>query len=602
MVRIHAVPDDYLDESITAAERVFARAARHSFDAATARIRQSVTAAAGAEQFISPDDAQVAATVWSDELVNLLPLVDDAFKAASYGVVGSVGDAILPAEANAFFGIPPILDEAAVTHLGQARNRLRRFGDQAWNQVRGELLTGFQAGEGIDELAARVRQAGIATEARARTVARTEVISASNAGSYSASQSLPPVLRPKTKEWLATTDSRTRPSHSAADGQVVAMDAEFSVGGSSLRFPGDPFGPPGEIINCRCTPLYDVDEVNAKCGESLTAAAQAPVSAYRQARLALGLNRKQVADQLGWSQFKLDKIELGKEVPTGAELDALFTKVPGYRDKFVPLNTATVTSSPPSTPVTLPGATIIGSCTITPKDTSPPKTEPMSAQAPTPTTAPNTVHTFADRHELRDRLDEMSEAASRPGSAQADRFEAQWSGSGEGGTDWFANDEAHEAWLRYTRGDYSEMNDYMRHGTQWREDITRNANLFRTAFNDGPSLPTSTVYRGIDDDAVGSSLRIGDTFRDNGFVSTTDDFTVGRDFAGRLGSPTTTQNKTFYTIRTTPSTAQRTVVAGNKSESEWILPPGSEFTVRGISEWVTDGGGRHRIIEIDWVS
>ena len=57
------------------------------------------------------------------------------------------------------------------------------------------------------------------------------------------------------KVWLATEDSRTRPSHREADGQRVPMGANFIVGGHSLAFPGDPSGPPGEIIQCRCTML-----------------------------------------------------------------------------------------------------------------------------------------------------------------------------------------------------------------------------------------------------------------------------------------------------------------------------------------------------------
>ncbi len=53
----------------------------------------------------------------------------------------------------------------------------------------------------------------------------------------------------------STDDSRTRPTHHAAEGQRVPVGAPFVVGGFELRFPGDPSGPANDVINCRCTML-----------------------------------------------------------------------------------------------------------------------------------------------------------------------------------------------------------------------------------------------------------------------------------------------------------------------------------------------------------
>jgi len=57
------------------------------------------------------------------------------------------------------------------------------------------------------------------------------------------------------KEWLATGDQRTRPDHREADGQVVAIDRPFNIGGWPMQYPGDPAGPASEVVNCRCTLL-----------------------------------------------------------------------------------------------------------------------------------------------------------------------------------------------------------------------------------------------------------------------------------------------------------------------------------------------------------
>lgn len=54
------------------------------------------------------------------------------------------------------------------------------------------------------------------------------------------------------KCWIATIDGKTRNTHFAADGQRTPLTGTFTVGGASLFIPGDPDGPPDEVVNCRC--------------------------------------------------------------------------------------------------------------------------------------------------------------------------------------------------------------------------------------------------------------------------------------------------------------------------------------------------------------
>ncbi len=54
------------------------------------------------------------------------------------------------------------------------------------------------------------------------------------------------------KIWIATLDGKTRPTHWAADGARVALNAPFIVGGEPLQYPADPAGSPGETYSCRC--------------------------------------------------------------------------------------------------------------------------------------------------------------------------------------------------------------------------------------------------------------------------------------------------------------------------------------------------------------
>jgi HK97 family phage portal protein len=86
---------------------------------------------------------------------------------------------------------------------------------------------------------------------RRELIARTETMRASNAGA----QALYKKWGVRKKEWLTSLDGRERPSHHDANGQVVAIDEPFIVGGSQMMQPGDQNAPIGEVANCRCTVL-----------------------------------------------------------------------------------------------------------------------------------------------------------------------------------------------------------------------------------------------------------------------------------------------------------------------------------------------------------
>lgn len=147
-------------------------------------------------------------------------------------------------------------------YLAEVRNRLVRLPEEVYDLLAGEVAQGINLGEGIPDLAKRVDMTLSTTgsehwQNRATVVARTETIAALNAGQMDAFRAFaedePTVAFEKI--WLATADSRTRPDHVEADGQRVPLESPFNVGGFELMFPGDPSGPPQEVIQCRCTML-----------------------------------------------------------------------------------------------------------------------------------------------------------------------------------------------------------------------------------------------------------------------------------------------------------------------------------------------------------
>jgi Tfp pilus assembly major pilin PilA len=98
------------------------------------------------------------------------------------------------------------------------------------------------------------------TRDRALRIARTETTTAANWGALLGGESSDYEVG---KQWLAIEDANTRPDHSDADGQTVAIDETFAVGASQMSYPGDMSAPANEIVNCRCSlvvvPLADVN-------------------------------------------------------------------------------------------------------------------------------------------------------------------------------------------------------------------------------------------------------------------------------------------------------------------------------------------------------
>ncbi len=89
---------------------------------------------------------------------------------------------------------------------------------------------------------------------QAERIARTEVIGSSNKGSFEAADRTGLV---KAKAWRTSGLPGVRPSHQTNEGLgEVSMDYVYT---GNCKYPGDPNGEAGEIINCRCTHIFEVD-------------------------------------------------------------------------------------------------------------------------------------------------------------------------------------------------------------------------------------------------------------------------------------------------------------------------------------------------------
>ena len=141
--------------------------------------------------------------------------------------------------------------------IGARANKLAgQVTQTTYEAIQQAMTDGVQAGEGIDDIARRIR--GVFAEAstqRATVIARTEVISAYNGAAVLGAAQMPSDVV-AAQEWIATRDGRTRSAHSGADGQVVAIGTAFDVGGDSLAYPGDPNGKAKNTVQCRCTVAF----------------------------------------------------------------------------------------------------------------------------------------------------------------------------------------------------------------------------------------------------------------------------------------------------------------------------------------------------------
>jgi HK97 family phage portal protein len=180
---------------------------------------------------------------WNDELEQ------DARNFVS-AIALDYGDSTADALGTSF----DLADPRVTTLIEQRVNKIVDCNQTTYDAIKQQLAAGEQAGESLDEIVKRIK--GVfeyADTTRAKTIARTEVISSSNGASYEAAKQSNVVAK---KQWLTAADDRVRETHENAEGQKRDLDDSYTVGSSSLQYPGDPGAAGEETINCRCTSIF----------------------------------------------------------------------------------------------------------------------------------------------------------------------------------------------------------------------------------------------------------------------------------------------------------------------------------------------------------
>lgn len=136
--------------------------------------------------------------------------------------------------------------------------------DTTRKEIQRILKQANEQGKGITWM---VTQMEDLNSSRTKLIARTETVTAANAGGFLAALDVGLMMQ---KEWLGNDDGRERPAHIATNGQRVNVTDYFRVGGEEMLYPGDRTQANGletsaaNVCNCRCTVLYKPVRVDGK--------------------------------------------------------------------------------------------------------------------------------------------------------------------------------------------------------------------------------------------------------------------------------------------------------------------------------------------------
>ena len=189
-----------------------------------------------------------------DEYSTIQQFLSDSY---TTGFVGTMYDLhgqdvplLLPIDKNA--AVKAVLTDSKVKEglyeaLGVDVKKLKK-------SISAEITRGIGSGMSYYEIARNISKAAKAPYSRAKTIVRTEAHRIQQASTLDAQRLAKSKGADVVKQWDATLDGDTRPTHRELDGQIRDVEEHYEANGKKAMFPGD-FGDPAEDCNCRCVSL-----------------------------------------------------------------------------------------------------------------------------------------------------------------------------------------------------------------------------------------------------------------------------------------------------------------------------------------------------------
>ncbi|MFE3139647.1 phage portal protein [Streptomyces scopuliridis] len=187
-------------------------------------------------------DRVVSPIRWADETADTLTTILTQVASATAATVGRA--------LTGTSSVPPAAAAAAVFAAAHAQEEMSAFlGDLVWALHDAQLGTPT-----LEDLVTLVADHYTSRVPKfVASVAETCAVSTINgAADAAAAAAGPEVIR----TWVTRGDDRVRAAHKELHGTTLPAGTPYTVNGSALRFPGDPFAPADLTVNCRCRLRY----------------------------------------------------------------------------------------------------------------------------------------------------------------------------------------------------------------------------------------------------------------------------------------------------------------------------------------------------------
>ena len=174
----------------------------------------------------------------------------DSFVSTAYDLAGQGIPLIMPIDQEAAvraIQTDSKISEGLYSALGVDAKKLKK-------SIAKEVTRGIATGLPYSDIARNIRNVSKAPLSNARRIARTEGHRIQQASAMDAQKAAKAKGANVVKQWDASLDGATRPTHRHLDGQIREVDEPFEADGKKAMFPGD-FGDPAEDCNCRCVSL-----------------------------------------------------------------------------------------------------------------------------------------------------------------------------------------------------------------------------------------------------------------------------------------------------------------------------------------------------------
>lgn len=156
----------------------------------------------------------------------------------------------------AFRDAEKIAELAKIATSADITDRITKITDHTRKTIKETIERGIADNLTKPQIAKEIslRTTGAIAKKRALLIARTETTYISSQAAEINVQDSPFKLQ---KTWIPVKDMRTRPDHlEMLSKKPIPKEEAFNVGGTQMKYPGDPNGGAANCCNCRCAIFY----------------------------------------------------------------------------------------------------------------------------------------------------------------------------------------------------------------------------------------------------------------------------------------------------------------------------------------------------------